>query len=134
MDSIYEIRRANLRDLIQRRHQGSSGSFAKMMAFENPSFASRLISQNPSNQKNIGAQLARRIEEVHGLQRNSLDKPPDPGDVVVAGMTVKTGEAQLLAFYRSLSPLSQAQLLVYASQLHTEEHPDRPMQPKKERV
>lgn len=76
VQSIYEIRRIRLRELISEVWGGSTSAFTKAMAWETQSFASRLVSDSPGNQKNIGSRMARDIEKAAGKPKFTLDTPP----------------------------------------------------------
>lgn len=68
---ISEIRRENLRTLIRDRANGSVGAFARIAGFESPTILSQVSGKSPS--RNIGSNLARRIERGLKLSRGWLD-------------------------------------------------------------
>lgn len=61
MQSIYDVRRANLAMIIKEQFAGSQAKFADALVYE-PSMVSRLLTQNPKTRQNIGAKMARKIE------------------------------------------------------------------------
>jgi hypothetical protein len=63
-----EIRRKNLRALVERTDSGAA--FAKQADIA-PSLLSQILSQNPT--RNIGDRLARKIEDKLGLASGWLD-------------------------------------------------------------
>lgn len=73
---IYEIRRQRLRQLINDdpRFKGVDAAFAAAIDRQ-ASYVSRLFTKNLNHRRNIGEDLARTIEEILGLEKNSLDKP-----------------------------------------------------------
>jgi phage repressor protein C with HTH and peptisase S24 domain len=64
-----------LRKLIIEVWGGSTAALTKAMGWETASFASRLISESPGNQKNIGSRMARDIEKAAGKPKYTLDTP-----------------------------------------------------------
>lgn len=73
VQSIHEIRRIRLRQLIAEVWDGSTGKLTEAMGWQTASFASRLVSDSPGNQKNIGGRMARDIEKAAGKPRHWLD-------------------------------------------------------------
>jgi phage repressor protein C with HTH and peptisase S24 domain len=76
VQSIYEIRRIRLRELLAEVWGGNTSALTKAMGWETASFASRLISDSPGNQKNIGSRMARDIEKAANKPKFTLDTPP----------------------------------------------------------
>lgn len=74
MISIYDIRRENARTIIDKYFDGSQSKLARALGYENASFVSRLVSSNPTTQKNIGPAIARKIEEASGVSEFWLDQ------------------------------------------------------------
>jgi hypothetical protein len=75
LKSIHDTRRENLRALIDRRFGGSQTQLAQAVGLGQPSFVSRLLTENEGTRKNIGNRLARRVEAALGLSPNWLDTP-----------------------------------------------------------
>jgi hypothetical protein len=73
MKSLYDIRRDNVRQLVEARFGGSQTRLAKAVGLAQPSFVSRLLTDRSGTRKNIGHRLARRIEAALKLSPNSLD-------------------------------------------------------------
>ena len=74
MPSIHEIRRDNLRRLIADRFDGRQAEFARAVGVRQPSYVSRLLSDLPSARRNLGDDLARRIESACDLPTYWLDE------------------------------------------------------------
>jgi hypothetical protein len=74
VQDIYMTRRQNLRAVIKSRFGGSQTKFGELVDYDS-SRVSRLLSENPATQKNIGARLARSIEQKLDLPQNWLDAP-----------------------------------------------------------
>jgi SOS-response transcriptional repressor LexA len=74
MKGIYDIRQQNLKFLIEEKFDGSQSRLAEQIHIEQPSFISRLLSINPKTRKNIGANLARKIERAAGKPPYWLDQ------------------------------------------------------------
>lgn len=68
---ISEIRRENLRTLIRDRANGSVGALARIAGFDSPTILSQVSGKTPS--RNIGPNLARRIEKALKLSKGWLD-------------------------------------------------------------
>ncbi len=71
---IYEIRRANLRTLIDERFGGKIAALAEAIE-RAPSYVSRCVTEKPEHRKRIGEGIARDIELKLGLPLLSLDYP-----------------------------------------------------------
>jgi SOS-response transcriptional repressor LexA len=110
LKSIHDTRRENLRALIDRRFGGSQTQLAQAVGLGQPSFVSRLLTENEGTRKNIGNRLARRVEEALGLSPNWLDTPDaaaqgvprynldlDLGFDLVAGQPRRSGRSRPLA-------------------------------------
>src|SRR5665213_750781 len=81
MQDLYDLRRANLRDLIERRFGGSQTRFAARVHLQYPSFVSRLLSDHPTSRKNIGERMARSFETALELPTGWFDRTnPAPAD------------------------------------------------------
>lgn len=77
MDSVYDVRRSNLASLIEQKFGGNKSRFSREMGFDQPSLTYRLLSRSGPSTKTIGSKLARRIEQVCGVDENWLDNPQD---------------------------------------------------------
>lgn len=75
---ISEIRRSNLRRLMQSRFEGKQARLADALG-KSPNYISRCLSASSTSRKNIGEDFAREIESTLGLARYSLDM--EGGDV-----------------------------------------------------
>lgn len=72
---IYELRRANLRALIEMRFNGKASSLAAAVDRQ-PSYISRCLSESGPHAKPIGERFARHIEEALELLPMALDTAP----------------------------------------------------------
>lgn len=131
MKSIKETRRERLRSVIDSdRFRGSTAAFSKVMGYQTPSFASRLISMSPGNWKPIGDKMAREIERKVGLPEGFLDTPPAENNghhVIRIGdheLTLEPLESQLVRLFKRLSEDSQERLIGKAQSLYVKEHPE----------
>ena len=70
MSKVSDIRRANIRQLIQER--GGLTSLSNALGYKNPSFLSQMTGPRPS--RDVTEKTARRIEQVLGLGAGSLDR------------------------------------------------------------
>jgi SOS-response transcriptional repressor LexA len=108
--SIHDTRRENLRLLIDRQFGGSQTQLAQAVGLGQPSFVSRLLTDNEGTRKNIGNRLARRVEQSLGLSPNWLDTPDagaqtgprynldlDLGFDLVAGQPRRSGRSRPLS-------------------------------------
>jgi hypothetical protein len=114
--SIYEIRRLRLRQIIDDKFDGSTSALSKAMGWETPSFASRLVSDSPGNQKNIGSRMARSIEQAAGVPEYVLDTPPEPTPKVAAAKRIRSrveepvGSYELIPHYNVRGGLGNPQI------------------------
>lgn len=115
--SIYEIRRLRLRELIDERFDGSTSALTKIMGWETASFASRLVSDSPGNQKNIGSRMARSIEERAGLPEFTLDTAPEGVPKAAAAKRLKkvgveepSGQYSMIPHYNVRGGLGNPQI------------------------
>jgi hypothetical protein len=78
---IFAIRRRRLAALIAERFKGNKTAFAgSRPALElKPNYVSRLFMPVERGGKNLGEELARRIEKAHGLDFGWLDRESDTG-------------------------------------------------------
>lgn len=72
--SIYEVRRQNLRVLVDTLFDGEQIAFAKAISMQQSSRVSRLLSLNPKTNKRIGNDLSRVIEKNLGLPDYWMDQ------------------------------------------------------------
>lgn len=77
MATIYEIRKANLKTLMERQ---SPTSIAQLMGWTNPSFLSQMVSTNAARQKNVSEKTARKLELVLHLDYGWMDVERDTSD------------------------------------------------------
>jgi len=75
MMNIYDIRRENLRLLVDVNFLGSQTKLANKVGV-GPNLISRLLSGNPAQAQRMGHKLARRIEAALGVTENWMDQPP----------------------------------------------------------
>ena len=73
---IDELRRTNLRKLIDDRFQGVAAPLAKRLDLQ-PSYMSRLFTKNEDHRRNIGDEMARKIEGILGLPDGWMDTTHD---------------------------------------------------------
>lgn len=72
MVSIYELRKKNLQEVIFDRFKGNKAAFSRK-ADVHPNHTNLVLSDNPEHRRNIGEELARRIESSIGLPPMWLD-------------------------------------------------------------
>ena len=74
MQNLSEIRRANIRALVQER--GGLSKLSRLLGYKNPSFLSQMLSaDNPTRE--VTEKTARSIEEAMGLPAGHLDQSSD---------------------------------------------------------
>ena len=73
MRDIHQIRRDNLRRLLEKKYKGDRRALQDALEIGQVNFLSRLLSERPGTGKNIGSRLARRIEQAAGKPLNWLD-------------------------------------------------------------
>lgn len=78
MRSVYEQRRANLRNLVAQ--WGGPTSMAKKLGHSNGSYLAQLIGPNPSRE--ISEKVAREVEVKLNLPAGWLDTAHNPGDQI----------------------------------------------------
>jgi SOS-response transcriptional repressor LexA len=117
LKSIHDTRRENLRALIDRRFGGSQTQLAQAVGLGQPSFVSRLLTENEGTRKNIGNRLARRVEAALGLSPNWLDTPdagaptePRYNLDLDLGFDLVPGQARRLGRSRAPALASQGQV------------------------
>lgn len=71
---VHETRRANLKWLIENDYGGVAASLARKLGIQ-PTQLSRIFSQSPRDSRNIGARLARAIEQASARRRGWMDEP-----------------------------------------------------------
>jgi hypothetical protein len=64
MLSVYEIRRINLRVIVREAFEDNASRAAEALGFQQASLIYRYLSDNPDTAKQIGARLARKIEQL----------------------------------------------------------------------
>jgi hypothetical protein len=81
----YEIRRQNLRALIDRCCGGRSATLADLIE-RTPSYVSRMLyPEGKEGKKRIGEDMRDLIEDALSLKRGTLDKDPATSDEAVSG-------------------------------------------------
>ncbi|MEN9419178.1 MAG: hypothetical protein RI988_2798 [Pseudomonadota bacterium] len=111
---IYEIRRNNLRAIVDALAEGKQARMAEKLARP-----ANLISRYLKT-KNIGDDFARLVEEAYGLQLGCMDTPfevPAPGELVVLyGVPVTKESVDIAHEIDKLPPELQSQV---AQLVHT---------------
>ena len=74
MGTIENIRRDNLRLIIDKYHGGVAGKLAAALD-KQPNQIYRILSDNPNSRRNAGTALVREIEEHHSLPEGWMDTP-----------------------------------------------------------
>lgn len=70
---ISEIRRRNLRLIIEQRFKGTAAELARALG-KQPSEISRIFSTKLAHRRNVGSRLARKIEQVLGEEVGWMDR------------------------------------------------------------
>lgn len=83
LDSLYEVRRENLRRLVTDRFDGKRMAFAREAGVHH-NHINLILSSNEDHRRNMGEPLARRIEQALGLQGGWLDRPHGAGSLDIA--------------------------------------------------
>jgi hypothetical protein len=87
MKTISEIRRANIRLLVEQR--GGLTKLSRILGYKNPSFLSQMLSETGATRE-VTERTARKIEEALGLPADQIDQPPeDPIHRTLAALPVK---------------------------------------------
>lgn len=94
---IKEIRRARVRQIIDRDFGGTDSEFAHRIGRQ-PSYISRIFTDKPEHRRNIGEGLARKIEIECGLEPGYLDLPF--GDESVGSSDAEAGRTKSKAEVR----------------------------------
>ncbi len=76
---IYDVRRANLKWLIEHEYEGVTANLARDLQMQ-ASYLSRIFSRNPQHKRNVGSRLARTIEQVAKKRRGWMDEPHFSGE------------------------------------------------------
>jgi hypothetical protein len=115
IQSISEIRRDNLRFLVETRFNGNQSALARALDVE-PNLISRLL--NPASKKKIGDDFARRVERAADKPVNWLDvwhgltSLREPVATYAAGDTDEGPHpAEMLALWAELPPAFRSYLL-----------------------
>ena len=75
--NVYEIRRARLAQLIEKRFDGSQADFARASGIS-PTYVTRMLKDDASpSKKRIGEDLARQVEDRLNLPTHWLDNVPE---------------------------------------------------------
>lgn len=72
MVNIYELRKRNLQEVIFEKYKGNKAEFSRK-ADVHPNHTNLVLTDNPLHRRNIGEELARRIESTIGLPPMWLD-------------------------------------------------------------
>jgi hypothetical protein len=72
MDNLYAIRKANLMELVLQKFQGNKSALARAAEVHH-NHINLLLSNNPVHSRNMGEDLARRVEQRLGLPALWLD-------------------------------------------------------------
>lgn len=96
MQSIYEIRRLRLVELVKLHDDNRTANLTERMKWKSPGLAKRYLTPTgEGNHKPIGAAVARQLEAAYKKEENYLDNWP-PGDL-------SPTEADLLRMFRRLT-------------------------------
>lgn len=109
MDDIYDIRRANLRKILEDIYEGRAVTLAGRLN-KQPNQITRIFTREEKSRRNLGDALAREIEEVSGLDYGWLDHVhtvPDDESF----RSLPEGE-QKAAIYNELANLSEEDLSI----------------------
>lgn len=82
MSNVSDIRRENIRVLLNAQGRGGVSKLSRAMNLKNPSFLSQMVGPNPTRE--VTEKVARKIEEVTGLPSGALDKPQGATKTVAA--------------------------------------------------
>lgn len=74
MKTVFEVRKENLIKLILDKFQGNNTSFGKATGIHH-NHVNLMATENPKTQRNMGEELARRIELAIGLPTGWIDVP-----------------------------------------------------------
>jgi hypothetical protein len=74
METMYRVRRDNLKKLSIEKFEGNKAALARA-AGVHPNHINLMLSDNELHRRNLGEELARRIEEAVGLPRQWFDQP-----------------------------------------------------------
>ncbi|WP_439821376.1 S24 family peptidase [Pseudomonas sp. HLG18] len=83
---IKDIRRARVRQIIDRDFGGKDANFAARVD-KQPSYISRLFTDKAEHLRNIGEKMARDFEMKCGLAPGSLDRPLSEGELSAASVS-----------------------------------------------
>lgn len=114
---IYDIRRANLRQLIAERTNGSHSAFAKLLGYRRSNIHS-FLSEAYNNGRSIGELAARRLERKAEVPCGWLDRPVTVRQLKILlpcalggnDLDVKEEQAKFEQFWRPHVPRSQFDL------------------------
>jgi hypothetical protein len=73
LDTIFEVRRSNLRRLIDDRYQGNNAALARRVGIH-PNQLNLILTSNPDHRRDMRETTARRIEEMLGIPAGYLDE------------------------------------------------------------
>lgn len=106
-----DLRRTNLRKIVA--EFGTAIALAEV-ANTNEKYISQILSGQPlpsGNARNLGHQLARRIEKAVGKEAGWMDYDHDSGGPVTTKTNMKPDESELLRLYRKASPAKKKMML-----------------------
>lgn len=72
MKDMFAIRQDNMMRIIMDKHQGNKAAFSRITGIH-PNHVNLLANDNPKYHRNMGEELARRIEEAMGLTPGWMD-------------------------------------------------------------
>jgi DNA-binding transcriptional regulator YdaS (Cro superfamily) len=87
-----EIRRTNLKRLIDERYKGNQAAFARALGVKPPQINNML-----HGKASIGNGMAQLIENIVGWQRGDLDKPPEKIITVYVFVSIPLHQARSLS-------------------------------------
>lgn len=87
---LQQIRKANVKRLIEERCNGSQAQFAGKIS-RSSAYVHQLISTKPSS-RSVGEKTARHIEEKLGLSRGELDLAPHQREAIQQSLELHTLE------------------------------------------
>lgn len=104
-----DLRRANLRRVIEMRFNGVDAYLADAIAMPRPNLSEIMARKRPFTEKK-----ARHIETVLGLPASSLDAPPDQQDTLSAEDQALLSALRTILLKRHLPPHIRAAILTLA--------------------
>lgn len=104
---IHEIRRRNLRKIIEEQFDGSAAELTRQVDID-PSYISRIfIIKKSQHRRNIGNKIARKIEKACGKPHGWMDQPHGQSQPTEEGGPRLTKEAIKIAWQWLALPKAQ---------------------------